>query len=76
MRDISRFIHICGDKPVTNISELSTANGVVCFVWMMITTNGKRKSFRHPTKAYFGKNFSLFYYIKQVDKILPLFVQL
>ena len=38
---------------------------------------GLRKSFRRLQKhTYFDKIFSLFYYIKQVDNILPLSVQL
>ena len=38
---------------------------------------GVRKSFRRLQKhTYFDKIFSLFYYIKQVDNILPLSVQL
>ena len=33
-----------------------------------------QKFFRRTAKAYFGKHFSLFYYIKQVDNISPLSV--
>ena len=47
------------DKPITAILELSTANGVLCFVQIMITSNGVLKSFRRTTKFFLAK-FSRF----------------
>ena len=42
----------------------------------MITSTRLAKVFSLHEKAYFGKKSSLFYYIKHIDNILPLSVQL
>ena len=44
-------------SPITAISELSTANGVLCFIKIMIMSNGVRKSFCRTTKLVLGKMF-------------------
>ena len=48
------------DKPITAISELSTANGVLCFVKIMMTSNGVLKCFRRTTKLILAKYFHFF----------------
>ena len=59
-------------QPFSNYQQL-----MACFVlYRHDHVKWRAKVFSSHYKAYFGKTFSLFYYIKQVDNILPLSVQL